>query len=371
MAKASWLCLLVMFTGCALAPGMRMDRAAVGDRAHSPGSREPGVRDITPALLVELARARTAANAKPARDPAVEEVGGYEYRVAPYDVLSVTVWDHPELTIPAGEFRSAEATGHPVNADGTFFYPHVGVVPVAGMTLPAIRKLLTERLTRYVQNPQLDVKVAAFRGKKIQVTGEVVQPAPMPITDVPLRVQDAIAFARGTTPDADLTRVTLSRGGKVHVLDLQALYERGDTGQNWILQDGDVVHVPDRSRNKVYVLGEVRRPASRLMVKGRMNLAEAIGDAEGVDPVTSNPGAIYVVRGRYERPEVYRLDAGSPDALLLASRFDLQPQDVVYVSATRLTTWNRILSQLLPTLQFLWMSTDAYYRAQNAGIIER
>jgi polysaccharide biosynthesis/export protein len=119
----------------------------------------------------------------------------------------------------------------------------------------------------------------------------------------------------------------------------------------------------------VYVLGEVRAPSSRLMVKGRMNLAEAIGDAAGVDPLTSNPGSIYVVRGRYEQPDVYKLDASSPDALLLASRFELQPQDVVFVASTKLTTWNRIVGQLLPTLQFLWMTTDAIYRAQNIGLI--
>jgi polysaccharide biosynthesis/export protein len=368
MIKTSWLLLIVLVTGCALAPGMRMNTGAVDDRAKRSGSKEPGVHDITPELLVRMARERAAA-VKPAVDPLGDEAARYQYRVAPYDVLSVTVWDHPELTIPAGEFRSAEATGHPVSADGTFFYPHVGVLRVAGLTLPEIRGMLAEKLTRYVTNPQLDVKVAAFRGKKVQITGEVLQPSPMPIQDVPLRVQDAIAFVRGVTPEADLSHVTLGRGGKVYVLDLQAMYERGDVGQNWFLQDGDVVHVPDRARNKVYVLGEVRTPSSRLMVKGRMNLAEAIGDAAGVDPITSNPGAIYVVRGPYEQPDVYKLDASSPDALLLASRFDLQPQDVVFVASTKLTTWNRIVGQILPTIQLLWYGADTIYRAQNVGII--
>ena len=46
------------------------------------------------------------------------------------------------------------------------------------------------------------------------VTGEVLQPSPMPLTDVPARVQDAIAFAHGFTPEADPGNVTLTRGGK-------------------------------------------------------------------------------------------------------------------------------------------------------------
>ena len=44
-----------------------------------------------------------------------------------------------------------------------------------------------------------------------------------------------------------------------------------------------------------------------------MSLAEAIGDAEGFDPLTSNPGAVYVIRGRYETPRIYKLDASSAE----------------------------------------------------------
>jgi polysaccharide biosynthesis/export protein len=356
---------LVIVSGCSrVAPGLHFDR----DAAEARGTAENPVHiaPITPRLLLEQATARAAQVVARPKDPLAATAADYEYRVAPFDILSVTVWDHPELTIPAGEFRDAALSGNSVTANGTMFYPHVGVFPVAGKTLPEVRTILTERLRRVVESPQLDVRVVAFRGKRVQVTGEVAQPATLPITDVPLRVQDAVAQVRGLTPEAWPRAVTLTRGGKVFALDLQALYEEGDVSQNWLLQDGDILNVPNRQQNKVFVLGEVRLPQSRVMVKGRMSLAEAIADSAGFDQVTSNPGGVYVFRGSYDMPSVFHLDAKSADALLLAAQFQLEPLDVVYVTPYKLTSWNRVVTQILPTIQGIWQSVDLANRGVNA-----
>ena len=249
---------------------------------------------------------------------------------------------------------------------------------MAGKTVEEVRQLLTEQIARAIAKPQIDVRVAAFRGKKVQVTGEVVAPSTVPINDVPMRIQDALALAKGFTPESDFSRVTLSRGGQTYELDLQALYEKGDTSQNWLLQDGDVVNVPDRSRNKVFVIGEVRAPQSRVMVRGRMSLAEALADPAGgtgvsqatsggtiinwLDPAVSNPAKIYVIRGSYGAPQIFHLDASSPDALLLAAQFPLQPRDVVFVSTYELSRFNRVMTQILPTVQAIWQTYDIINR---------
>jgi polysaccharide biosynthesis/export protein len=350
-------------SACAWGPGMHMDEDAFRERyagqAADGGTDEAfQIIPVDASLLAHQQQARREKHPTPLVDPLAQVANDYDYRVTAHDVLSVIVWDHPELTIPAGEFRPAEATGHPVAADGTMFYPHVGTLPVAGKTLREVRELLTQRLSSVIEKPQLDVRVVGFRGQKVQVTGEVMAPGTLPITDVPLRVQDAISQAKGFSTEADLRVVTLNRRGATFTLDLQALYEQGDVSQNWLLQDGDIVNVADRSRNKVFVMGEVRKPSSRVMVKGRMTLAEAINDSEGFDMRTSNPGRVYVIRGNFDRPTIFKLDAKSPDALLLAAQFQLQPHDVVFVSAHDLTRWNRIIDQIQPTVQLLWQAVD-------------
>jgi polysaccharide biosynthesis/export protein len=368
-------------TGCALAPGMRMDEEAAVRRGRETSKNpEFKVVPVTQTLVQRLVEERGHPRA-PLTDPLADEAAHYHYRVAPYDVLQVIVWDHPELTAPTGQFRSPEENGNQVHADGTMFYPYVGAVPVAGKTVEEVRQILTERIARAITRPQIDVRVAAFRGKKVQVTGEVVAPSTIPITDVPLRVQDALALAKGFTSESDFSRVTLSRGGATFELDLQALYERGDTSQNWLLQDGDVLNVPDRSRNKVFVIGEVRAPQSRIMVRGRMTLAEALTDMTGIapgvsqvassgtvvnwlDPTAANPAKIYVIRGSYDAPQIYHLDASSPDAILLATEFPLQPRDVVFVSTYELSRFNRVITQILPTIQGIWQTYDIIQRTR-------
>ena len=366
------LCLavsLAFLSGCFMAPGMKMNEGAAVDRGRETTKDDNfDVRPITPDLLKRMA---VEPSPPRAADPLAAEAIAYEYRIAPYDVIMVTVWDHPELTTPTGQFRSPEENGNRVSAEGTVFYPYVGTVQVAGKTVSEVRKLLAERLNRVITSPQLDVRVVGFRGRRVQVTGEVLQPTTVPITDVPLRVQDAITATRGFTPEADPANITLSRNGRTYRINLQALYENADLSQNWLLRDGDVVNVGDRSRNKVFVMGEVRQQTARVMIKGRMTLAEAIygtsqpavppeTGAGGLEPQIANVAKIYVIRGDFNEPNIFKLDASSADAMLLATGFQLKPRDVVFVATYNVTRWSRVMAQIVPTLNTLWQGYNVY-----------
>lgn len=277
----------------------------------------------------------------------------YQYRIGPRDILTITVWEHPELTIPAGEFRSPEAAGIVVGEDGTIFYPYAGVISVVGRTVEEVREILTRKLSDFIENVQLDVRVAAYRSQRIYLAGEVAQPGVQPITDVPLTVVRAITSAGGFTEIADLQNVTLTRDGQTYRIDMQALLENGDLSQNALLKHGDVIQVPDYNLNKIFVMGEVLKPSAVIMNKGRLTLAEALGEVGGVDPITSNPARVFVMRSGQGKPSLFHLNTRTPDALILADRFELEPHDVVYVDTAEVTRWNRVISQISPTFQLL------------------
>ncbi|MGZ0018231.1 polysaccharide export protein [Nitrosomonas sp. wSCUT-2] len=289
------------------------------------------------------------------------EVEPYDqYRVGPRDILNITVWGHPELTIPAGEFRSAETAGNVVGEDGTFFYPYAGVIRAAGRTVEDIRDELTFKLSKYIENVQLDVRVAGYRSQRVYVVGEVTQPGIHLVRDIPLTVLEAINSAGGVTPRADLRNITLTRNDKTYSINLLSLYEGGDVKQNVLLRHGDVLNVPDNDFNKVFVLGETNlgrgfgaRPRSVVMNKARMTLTEALADSGGLDQETSDAARVFIFRGALGKSAIYHLNAKSPDAFILADRFPLQPRDVVFVDRAEGIRWNQIIGQIQPTVDLL------------------
>jgi polysaccharide export outer membrane protein len=310
---------------------------------------------ITAELIIQQENARKTATASVDKNakagptyPAMSD-----YKLGPGDIISVTVWDHPELTIPAGMYRSAEETGYLVDASGNFFFPYAGTLHVDGKTIYEVRDMLSKKLAKVVEKPQVDVRVVSFRSKRIYVVGEVKQPGLLAITDIPATIIEAVNKVGGFTNEADHSQVLLTRDGTTWRVDLQALYENGATGQNVLLQAGDIINVPDRQMNKVFVLGEVKKPGSMVMNKKRLTLAEALADAGYIEQLTSNPHWIFVMRGQADKPELYHLDSKSPDALLLADRFPLRARDIVYVDAADLARWSRVIANIMPTASLL------------------
>lgn len=348
--------------GCAV-PGMQMDLRAQGQSwtsAISPVDvrARADVFAVSPETLTQLARqdaarrdAQSVALAR-ARDAAAKTPASSAYLLGPGDSLRITIWNHPELTNPTA--TANELSGRVINADGAFFYPFIGRVVAAGRTVDQVRDELEKRLARVLREPQIDVSVLQYRSARVLTAGFVRNPGLVPITDIPLRIADLVSAAGGLLPEADLNAATLTRGGLSVTVDLYSLFYRGDMSQNLPVVAGDVLHVPDRRFNKVFVLGEVVRPASVPLPTGRFSLAEALADAGGPNPLSANAGQIYVIRaGDQGRPQIYHLNASAPDALVLADQFDLRARDVVYVDAVNVVRWARVVNNILPTAQFL------------------
>jgi polysaccharide export outer membrane protein len=353
--------------GCGI-PGFSDPGRGSWTGSSSEGSGQPKIVAITPDLV------RTMAAQKPQALPGeVQQLFGKApaYTIGPGDVVGIVVYRHPELMPNAGAVISQQsdptgvsvAPGFIVDGQGEISFPYIGRTKVEGLTEAAASDLISRRISPFVKDPLVSVRVQSFRSRRVYVEGEVRTPGLQIFTDVPMTLAEAINRAGSFNAGGDRSRVTLTRGERTYVLDLPMLQRFGYDASRIPMQNGDIVNVGTREDTRVYVMGEIRNPSPLLMRNGRLTLNEALGDAGGPELNTSQPGQIYVIRNaRGDVPEVFHLDAKNPVALALADRFELQPRDVVYIDPVPLVRWNRVISLILPAAQVVNLGGTASRR---------
>jgi polysaccharide export outer membrane protein len=105
---------------------------------------------------------------------------------------------------------------------------------------------------------------------------------------------------------------------------------------------------------KIYLLGEVTTPKTINLSDIPLSLANAIGEAKGLNTNTSEGEDVFVIRQNPSQdPQIYRVDLTSPSGFLSAGNFYLRDNDIVYVNAKGTTRWNRVISQFFPFSSFL------------------
>lgn len=349
-ARLLGLTLALTLSGCATfssSPRMQPVDGPVG--------AGPVTELITPQLIAAELKSRDAVVSEDLS--ALVVANPPPYTIDRGDILSIVVWDHPELGGGVVSLASAATeatnsgappTGFVVDHEGRVQFPFAGTLMLAGLTEDKARDLLAHKLARYITNPNVTLRVQAYRSKRVYIDGEVKSPGLQAINDIPMTLMEALNRAGGLLPTADQSRLQLERGEQRFRIDLRELVQKNINPGNVMLAPGDVVRVHSRDESKVFVTGEVVAPRALTMHNGRLTLNEALGESGGVSPLSGDARQVYVVRKGDTGTRVYQLDARVTGAMAMAEGFELYPKDVVYVAASPLANWNRNLSLLIP-----------------------
>jgi polysaccharide export outer membrane protein len=196
-----------------------------------------------------------------------------DYRLGAGDVVRITVFQNPDLTL---ETRLTEA--------GVVSYPLLGAIRIGGLSVTAAEKLVADGLRNgnFVRNPQVTMIVLQVRGSQASVLGQVNRPGRYPLETTDMRVTDLLALAGGTAPGgADTIVLTGTRNGQpLRIeIDLPTVFAANGRAKDVTIQNGDVLWI-DR-QPIVYIYGEVQRPGP-MRLEREMTLMQALATGGGL-----------------------------------------------------------------------------------------
>jgi len=272
-----------------------------------------------------------------------------EFVLGPGDLLSISVYAEPDLTIEAA----------PVRPDGRISFPLIGDVRAAGRSVAELSEQISLALGEFLVSPSVSVIVLEFHSLDYTVDGEVVNPGVYPLT-TKVSLSKAIAAAGGlnkgqyrasTIELADLTHAFVARQNKILPVDFVRLLREGDLRFDIELQPGDYIRIPSGLSKEVYVLGEVNEPML-FAYRENMPMSRTLAQAEGTTP-DADLTRIHIIRGAIHNPTVIVTNFRK---VIQGEERDvpLQPGDIVYVPPTGLTDWSRMMDKILPSIQTAW-----------------
>lgn len=159
-----------------------------------------------------------------------------DYQINSGDILQISVWREEDL--------QREVLVRP---DGKFSFPLAGDIDARNKSIEQVRKLLTERLSKYIPDLVVSVAVLQINGNKVYVIGQVNRPGDF-IVNPQVDVLQALSMAGGTTPFAEVNDIKILRRTNGELSAIEFRYRDIEKGKrlyrNILLQAGDVVVVP-------------------------------------------------------------------------------------------------------------------------------
>jgi polysaccharide export outer membrane protein len=247
---------------------------------------------------------------------------GESYVIGPEDMLQITVWGSPDLSVLI-----------PVRPDGMISVPLVGDIKADGMTPAQLKEYLEKEYLKYIKAPTVSVVVTAVNSFKVYVVGGGVSAGGSSSGAISLKRNTTLLqllAELGSLQGADLKSAYILRAGKKLQVDFMKLINNGDVSQDVDLRRDDVIFIPPDLENRIKVVGAVKNPGIFPYMKG-MTALDAVLSAGGFTEFASQNNVEIV---RQEGGQVKNIQVRLKDVIKngdLKKNVPLNPGDMVSV----------------------------------------
>ena len=303
------------------------------------------IKDINELTFADINETNNDYTDNSVQDSAIKEYFGlydyvYEYQLGPGDEIVINLTETDDID---GNYL--------IDPFGMIDLPYVGKINVKDLTSAEAQNMLLSILKKFYKNQDLQLDIVAFSSSKVYVTGTVRNQLVIDMSDKPIRVLDALIRANvNTTGNDNLSSTSgiIRRDNRVYEIDLLNAIKGTDTKENFYLKKDDVIFI-DRNPNSILVFGEVSRPGLYFPYAG-YSLTQLVSDS-GINQLTADAKNIFVLRESFDEElqiDVFKMNIKNPINLIAGRKFKLNKRDIVYIPASDLVKWNRVISLLLP-----------------------
>ena len=264
----------------------------------------------------------------------------YSYVLGSSDIISINLTDTDDID-----------NSYTIDPNGDIDVPFVGKIKIEGLDINKAQESLISVLGKYYKNPELQIKIEEYNSSKIYILGAVRNQLTINLDQKPIRLIDAAVQADFSPNAQDKllgSKGLLRRDNEVYKINLNKVFQSRNPKENFYLKKEDVLFI-DRNSDSIQVFGEISKPGI-YFPNDDFSLTELLA-VSGLNNLTANAKKIYVIREDYSqflKINVFELDVRNPVNLILGKRFKLQSKDIVFIPATSLVKWNRVISLLTP-----------------------
>ncbi len=245
-----------------------------------------------------------------------------------------------------------------VDNSGNITMPYAGSIRAAGRSIPDIQEEIVALLRDRAIEPQVVITLKEQRATQVSVLGAVRDPSRFPISPSGDRILDVIAKAGGPEFPGYETYITLQRGKTEGTQHFNALVE--NRAENLYVRAGDIIILKHQPQAFI-ALGASGKNGQFNFEAESVTLAEAFGKAGGLLDNRADPTYVFLyrleAREALERighdtakfsgetvPTIYMADMRSPSGYFLASQFDLEDKDVLYIANAPTVSVSKVFS---------------------------